>query len=137
MVLVSTMPDMGQTPFAKAEALEKGDVAATVLSRMSAAFNRSMRLNLLNDGSKLGLLLMDDLMHAMVRVPSAYGLSNVDSPVCEESAPLPDCNSETLVSGDPTPTASNYLWADATRPTPVPQNYLGIQAITRARNNPF
>ncbi|MGM9491618.1 SGNH/GDSL hydrolase family protein [Ideonella sp. YS5] len=136
-VLVSTMPDLGQSPFAKAEALEKGDVAAAVLSRMSTAFNRSLRLNLLNDGSKLGLLLMDDLMHGMVRVSAGYGLSNIDTPVCEDSAPLPDCNSLTLVSGDPTPTASNYLWADATRPSPVPQHYLGIQAITRARNNPF
>lgn len=137
-VLVSTIPDMGQTPFAKAESLEKGDVAASVLSKMSTAFNRSLRLNLLNDGSKLGLLLLDDLMHGMVRVPRAYGLANVDTAVCDDSAPLPDCNSDTLISGnDPTPTASNYLWADATRPTPVPQNYLGIQAVTRANNNPF
>jgi outer membrane lipase/esterase len=136
-VLVSTMPDMGQSPFAKAEALEKGDVAATLLSRLSTTFNRSLRLNLLNDGSKLGLLLLDDLMHGMVRVPTAYGLTNRDTAVCEASAPLPDCNSDTLISGDPTPTASNYLWADATRPTPVPQSYLGTQAITRARNNPF
>jgi outer membrane lipase/esterase len=136
-VLVSTMPDMGQSPFAKAQALEKGDVAATLLGRMSAAFNRSLRLNLINDGSKLGLLLMDDLMHGMVRVPAAYGLANVDTAVCDASAPLPDCNNLTLIGGDPVPTASNYLWADATRPTPVPQNYLGVQAITRARNNPF
>ena len=137
-VLVSTMPDMGQSPFAKAEALEKGDVAATLLTKLSTAFNRSMRLNLLNDGSKLGLLLMDDLMHGMVRVPGAYGLANVDTAVCEDSAPLPDCNSNTLIdNGDPVPTSANYLWADATRPTPVPQNYLGVQAITRARNNPF
>jgi outer membrane lipase/esterase len=137
-VLVSTIPDMGQTPFAKAESLEKGDVAASVLSRMSSAFNRGLRLNLLNDGSKLGLLLLDDLMHGMVRVPRAYGLVNVDTAVCSNSAPLPDCNTDTLISGnDPTPTPSNYLWADATRPTPVPQNYLGLQAINRARNNPF
>jgi outer membrane lipase/esterase len=136
-VLVSTMPDMGQSPFAKTEALEKGDVAATLLSRMSTTFNRSLRLNLLNDGSKLGLLLMDDLMHGMVRVRQAYGLANVDTAVCDDSVPLPDCSTDTLISGDPTPTSSNYLWADATRPTPVPQNYLGSQAITRARNNPF
>lgn len=137
-VLVSTMPDMGQSPFAKAQALEKGDVAASLLTKMSTAFNRSLRLKLLNDGSKLGLLLMDDLMHGMVRVPTAYGLVNVDTAVCKESAPLPDCNNLTLVdNGDPVPTAANYLWADATRPSPVPQNYLGIQAITRARNNPF
>lgn len=136
-VLVATSPDMGQTPFAKAESLEKGDVAAAVLSRLSAAFNRSLRLNLTNDGSRIGLLLLDDLMRGMVRVPAAYGLVNVDTGVCAENAPLPDCSSNTLISADPTPTVSSYLWADATRPAPTVHNYLGVQAITRARNNPF
>ncbi|HJV71813.1 SGNH/GDSL hydrolase family protein [Ideonella sp.] len=136
-VLVATSPDMGQTPFAKAESLEKGDVAAAVLSRLSAAFNRSLRLSLTNDGSKIGLLLMDDLMHGMVRVPAAYGMVNTDTAVCAAEAPLPDCNNNTLITADPTPTVSSYLWADATHPTAVVHNYLGVQAITRARNNPF
>jgi outer membrane lipase/esterase len=136
-VLISTTPDMGQTPFAKAESLEHGDTRAAVLTRLSAAFNRSMRLALTNDGSKLGLLLLDDLMHGMVRVPSVYGLSNVDTAVCAVDAPLPDCNNHTLVTADPTPTVTSYLWADATRPTATVHNYLGVQAITRARNNPF
>jgi hypothetical protein len=136
-VLVATSPDMGQTPFAKAESLEKGDVAAKVLTRLSTAFNRSMRLNLTNDGSKIGLLLLDDLMHGMVRVPAAYGLRNVDTAVCADAAPLPDCNNHTLITADPTPTVSSYLWADATRPTAMVHNFLGVQAITRARNNPF
>jgi len=136
-VLVSTAPDMGQTPFAKAESLEKGDVAAAVLSRLSAAFNRSMRLSLTNDGSRIGLLLLDDLMHGMVRVPGAYRLQNVDTAACAGDAPLPDCSNNTLISADPTPTISNYLWADATRPAPGVHSYLGSQAITRARNNPF
>lgn len=136
-VLISTSPDMGQTPFARAESLDKGDVAAKVLSQLSATFNRSMRLKLTNDGSKIGLLLMDDLMHGMVKVPNAYALINVTDSVCSESSPPPSCNSNTLISGDPTPTATNYLWADSTHPNPTVHNYLGIQAITRARNNPF
>ncbi|HEX5687743.1 MAG TPA: SGNH/GDSL hydrolase family protein [Ideonella sp.] len=138
-VLISTMPDMGDTPFAKAEDLEHGDVRSRVLSRLSSAFNRSMRLKLTNDGSKLGLLLLDDLMHSMVRVPRAYGLANTDTAVCDESAPPPTCTNNTLISSDssPTPTVTNYLWADSTRPTPVVHNALGSQAVTRATNNPF
>jgi phospholipase/lecithinase/hemolysin len=136
-VLVVTSPDMGQTPFAKSESEAFGDVRANVLAHLSSAFNRSMRLGLINDGSKIGLLLMDDLMHGMVRVPGAYGLANVDTAVCAETAPLPDCNNHTLITGDPTPTVTSYLWADATHPTATVHNYLGIQAINRARNNPF
>lgn len=137
-VLISTMPDMGQTPFAKAEDLEHGDTRSKLLSTLSREFNRSLRLKLTNDGSKLGLLLLDDLQHSMVRVPGAYGLRNTDKAVCEESSPLPTCNNNTLISDDSsTPTASNYLWADATRPTPVVHNYLGAQAVNRATRNPF
>jgi outer membrane lipase/esterase len=137
-VLVSTMPDLGQTPFAKAEDLDHGDIRSRLLTRLGQEFNRSLRLKLTNDGSKLGLLLMDDLQHSMVRVPAAYGLRNTDKAVCEESSPLPTCNNNTLISDDSvTPTAINYLWADATRPTPVIHNYLGAQAYNRATSNPF
>ena len=138
-VLISTMPDMGQTPFAKAEDLEHGDIRSKVLTHLSSAFNRSMRLKLTNDGSKLGLLLLDDLMHAMVRVPAAYGLASTDKAVCDESAPLPTCTNDTLIPADssPTPSVSTYMWADATRPTPRVHSSLGSQAVTRASNNPF
>ncbi len=138
-VLISTMPDMGQTPFAKAESLEKGDIAARVLTRLGSAFNSSLRLKLTNDGSKLGLLLLDDLMHGMVRVPGAYGLASTDTAVCDESAPLPTCTNNTLIPADssPTPNVATYLWADATRPTPVVHAHLGSQAVSRATNNPF
>ena len=104
---------------------------------MSVAYNRAMRLALTNDGSKIGLLLLDDLMRSMVRVPAAYGLVNIDTAVCASNAPLPDCNSDTLITGDPTPTILNYLWADATRPTTVMHSSLGVQAVSRAANNPF
>jgi len=138
-VLISTMPDMGQTPFAKAEDLEHGDIRSRVLTRLSSAFNRSMRLKLTNDGSKLGLLLLDDLMHSMVRVPAAYSLANIDTAVCDASAPLPTCTNDTLIPADssPTPNAQTYLWADATRPAPRVHSSLGSQAVSRASNNPF
>lgn len=138
-VLISTMPDMGQTPFAKAESQDKGDIAARVLTRLSSAFNRSLRLKLTNDGSKLGLLLLDDLVHSMVRVPAAYGLANTDTAVCDPLALLPTCSNDTLIPADssPTPSVSTYMWADATRPGLPVHRSLGSQAVTRASNNPF
>lgn len=138
-VLISTMPDMGQTPFAKAEDQEHGDVRSKLLSRMSREFNQSLRLKIINDGSKIGLLMADDLQHSMVKVPSAYGLIDTDTAVCEVTTPLPTCTENTLITdtGSSQATANNYLWADATRPSQVMHNNLGSQAVSRASNNPF
>lgn len=138
-VLVATVPDMGLTPFAKAEDDEFGNTRSGLLTRLSEAFNRSMRLKLVNDGSKIGLLLLDDLLRSMVRVPGAYGLRDVKKAVCSSEVTLPNCSNETLISSDstPTPSTATYLWADDTRPSVSLHNSLGSQAITRASNNPF
>jgi outer membrane lipase/esterase len=138
-VLISTIPDLGLTPFAKAQDVEFGDARSRLLSRLSQEFNTAMRLELINDGSKLGLLLLDDAVRSMSRVPGAYGLRDVDTPVCLESAPLPDCTNQTLIegSGDYSPNGSNHLWADAYRPTTAVHSVLGSQAVRRATSNPF
>lgn len=138
-VLISTIPDMGVTPFAKTEDMEFGDARSRLLSLLSREFNTALSLSLINDGSKIGLLLLDDTLAAMVRVPGAYGLRDVTTPVCLDSAPLPDCTNQTLIagSGDYTPSGSNHLWADAYRPTTAMHAILGAQAVRRATSNPF
>ncbi|WP_374674062.1 SGNH/GDSL hydrolase family protein [Ideonella sp.] len=137
-VLVSTVPDMGLTPFARSEDIEFGNARSRLLTRLSSEFNTAMRLELVNDGSKLGLLMLDDLMRAMHRVPGVYSLVDVDNAVCLESAPLPDCSNATLVERSGTAaTGSNYLWADAYRPALSMHSQLGSQAIRRATSNPF
>ncbi len=138
-VIVSTAPDMGLTPFALQENIDHGDTRSRLLTRLTNAFNKSMRLNLTNDGSRIGLILMDDLVRAMVRVPAAYGIANTTKAVCSLTAPLPDCTSNTLLPADtvPTPTITSYLWADATRPASTAQGQLGVQAARRAAANPF
>ena len=70
-VLVSTTIDVGLTPFALTEKANVGDDRPALLTRLTDAFNKAMRLGLTNDGSKIGLLLGDDLSRAMVRVPSS------------------------------------------------------------------
>jgi outer membrane lipase/esterase len=138
-VLIATAPDLGVTPFARAEDDEHGNTRSALLTRLSDSFNRSMRLKLVNDGSKIGLLLLDDLLRSMVRVPGAYGLRDVEKGVCADNVTLPNCSNETLISSDnsPTPSIATYLWADDTRPSLVLHDSLGTQAINRAANNPF
>lgn len=138
-VLVSSIPDMGKTPFARKEDLEHGEARSRLLTHLSEAFNVKMRLALINDGSKIGLLMLDDLMRGMVRSPGIYSFSNIDRAVCAENAPLPNCSNHTLIPSDtsPTPSPTAYMWADDTRPGITVQRYLGQQALSRARNNPF
>jgi hypothetical protein len=47
---------------------------------------------------------------------------------------LPNCTTATLVTGA---TATQYLWADATRLAPGGHALLSGMAIDRARRNPF
>lgn len=138
-VLIVTAPDLGVTPFAKDEDDEHGNVRSRLLTRLGDAFNRSMRLKLVNDGSKIGLLLFDDLLRSMVRVPGAYSLNEVETPVCADEVELPNCSNKTLISSDhsPTPSTSTYMWADSIRPGVAVHFTLGAQAINRATNNPF
>lgn len=132
-VLVSTMPDLGLTPFAIAEKAAHTDTdRAKLLTRMVDSFNRAMRLDLLNDGSKIGLLLMDDLSRAAVRVPGNFGLTNTKVPVC--AVALPNCTTKTLITDG---SATTYLWADNLHPAAQLQLQLGLQAVSRVENNPF
>ena len=132
-VLVSTIHDVGLTPFALAEKAAHTDVnRAALLTRMVEDFNTSMRLSLLNDGSKIGLLLADDLSRSMVQSPTAYGLTNVTKGVC--AVALPNCTSKTLIDGGST---STFLWADDLHPAAPLQLQLGFQAVSRVGTNPF
>jgi hypothetical protein len=132
-VLVSTVPDIGLSPFA----LNEGASDAGLVSRLVRAFNNSLRLGLENDGSKIGLVLLDDLTRAAVQNPGAYAYTDVSEPACAVSNRdqlLYTCTTSTLVT---TGADTSYLWADGLRIGPSMQSFLGSQAVTRATNNPF
>lgn len=132
-VLVSTIIDVGLTPFAIAETAAHTDTdRGDLLTRLVDAFNRAMRLDLVNDGSKIGLLLADDLTRAGERVPGAYGLGNTTDGVC--SVALPDCTNLTVVTDG---NVETYLWADSLHWAQAMQDQLGNQAVSRVNNNPF
>jgi phospholipase/lecithinase/hemolysin len=141
-VLVLTIPDMGQSPFAYNEQNAHGDFnRVQLLSDMSNNFNRAMRSTVINDGSKVGLVLPDDYVNSATRSPGSFGYAS-DAAItagCLDTAPLPTCNENTLVV-DPvtnTSTTTLFLWADPTHLGPTAHNSIGQQANSRAHSNPF
>ncbi|MDN3921382.1 SGNH/GDSL hydrolase family protein [Roseateles violae] len=134
-VIVSTLPDVGLTPFALKERAAKPDTdRAALLTRMTLQFNVAMRLKLINDGRMIGLILVDESMQQATKYPSYYGIVNVTDAVCLSTVALQDCTPNTLVTGG---SADTWLWASDTLLSPVGQGRIGDLAITRAHNNPF
>jgi hypothetical protein len=132
-VIVATTIDMGLTPYARAQDLQfPASGRSQLLTDLSAELNGGIRTTFVNDGRLVGLVLGDEYVQAATK--GAYGLKNVKDPACLATAPLPDCNSLTLVTGAAPQT---WLWADTYRPASDFHLQIGSQAASRARNNPF
>ena len=140
-VILMTIPDMSLSPYAYTES-QKGDFdRLKLLQDMSTQFNLGLVTNFINDGSKIGLVQVDDYLRNAVRNPTASGYIVLDNQSygCLDSAPLPTCNDNTL-RNDPTTgqvALAHFLWADATHLGNVIQNQLGQAAASRAHSNPF
>lgn len=124
--ILVTVHDLGLTPYART----RNESAR--LTCLTADFNARVRVDILQDGRFIGLVLADDLLQAMTRVPSVYLLSNVTDAACTMAAP--DCTTSTLVSGA---SAGSHLWADDRHFGPAAHNTIATFAVARARNNPF
>lgn len=134
-VIISTLPDMGLTPFALKEKASKVDTdRAAFLSNLSNEFNIAMRLQIINDGRLIGLVLMDEATQAIVRFPAAFGYANVTAAACLTTIAVQDCTSKTLV---PDGSGDTWLWATDTLLSAGGQSRLGVLAQSRAVNNPF
>ena len=140
-VLVATVPDAGVTPFAAAEKVAHADTdRGALLTRLSVRFNAALRANLQNDGRKVGLILLDELVSAIGKFNGLNGFNNANTGACDlsRSAYVPpsilDCTDLTLVSGA---TSSSFLWADDRHLSGGGQASLGNLAVSRAQNNPF
>jgi outer membrane lipase/esterase len=134
-VLVSTIFDVGLTPFGQNEKQQQTDIdRAVLLNDLSSAFNTALRLNLLNDGRLIGLVLTDETIQQIVRYPSAFGYTNVTQAACRTDVAPQECTTNTLQSGA---SATTWLWAGNTLLSPGAQQRIGSAALTRAKNNPF
>lgn len=138
-VLVSTVPDIGLSPFAAKENTDTGDTTrAAFISQLVAKFNEGLRVGIANEtGSEVAIMLTDELVQAMVKFPSSYGgMSNVTSAVCDplKAPTVLLCTTDTLVTDG---TSVSHLWADDLHLSPNGHAYVGSLARTRARGNPF
>jgi phospholipase/lecithinase/hemolysin len=139
-VLLSTIVDVGYTPYATAERQAHADTdRGAILSQLSQRFNASMRATIVNDGRRIGLILLDELTVQVFNFPGFQGFTNPYSAVCDltKSALTPpsilDCTAQTFVTGG----TQGYFWADDLHLSASAQNFFGSAAITRAQNNPF
>jgi outer membrane lipase/esterase len=134
-VVVLTVPDLGLTPFARAQNTSSGDPnRSKLLSQLTDAFNSRMSVTLINDGRLIGLVFIDIETQNMFRFPSNFSLTNVLDAACLPAAVLPDCRTNTLATGA---TSASHLWADDLRPGQTLQSRMGSLAEFRAKNNPF
>jgi len=134
-VVVANLPDMGLSPYARAEATTHaatGFDRAALISRLTTAFNERLGVRIRIDGRFVGLAQMD-LRTQQARIsPASFGLSDISTAVC--TVPLPACTTATVVTGVDAPSA---LWADGTRLGIGGQASLAALALQRAQLNPF
>jgi outer membrane lipase/esterase len=135
-VLISTIPDLGITPFA---GNRSGDASTNgnpgLLSRLSKRFNDALLARIINDGRKIGLILLDEFLQLSDRASGqalAGSYINTAAPSC--TAPLPTCTTNTQVAGA---TTATWLWADPRRLGAGGQASLAGLAVTRLEINPF
>lgn len=145
-VIVSQIFDVGLTPWA----LSLGSSEAALITQLSTAFNRGLRLELTNDGTKIGLVSLNDIVTNL----SHYTGDNNTDLACNDlhvevigatdddangyidgGGLLNTCTTATMTSDT---AATSNLWADGLRfNSRLVQIQLGNAAISRALNNPF
>jgi outer membrane lipase/esterase len=133
-VLISTIPNMGLTPFAGDRTLGSTDSNPGLLTRLSTRFNDALLANLTNDGHQIGLIQLDEYVGLVDNARAAGGGTFANTTNASCAVALPNCTTNTLV-----PDAVNvpWLWADSLHLSANGQASLGALAIARAQNNPF
>ncbi|MDC8774176.1 SGNH/GDSL hydrolase family protein [Roseateles albus] len=136
-IILSTLPDMGFSPLAETDR-KVDSTRPAFLSELTREFNLEMRVEIINDGRLIGLVLTDENTQVIARYPSSFGISNFTNAACLTTPALPDCTVKTLT---PEATKDNswnsYLWATDRLYAPAGHAQIGRMAATRARNNPF
>lgn len=132
-VIVSTVPDMGLTPYGLQQKAGFTDTdRSALLTRLTAALNGRLRVTILNDGRFIGLVLGDEAVQSIVKLPAVFGVTDATTAVCTTA--LPDCTTATLVASG---SSATWLWADDRHLAYGGQSRLGSLAVSRATGNPF
>lgn len=128
-VVVSTVPDLGQSPFGRSQA-----DGGALMTQLTDEFNKGLRLAVSEcrvggepvDGWRWGLLLGDEKIR---QASSLTTLSNTTQAACLDTDPPPSCTTATLKAGA---TASGWLWATDTLPGPVWHSLVGASVNSLA-----
>ncbi|MCU0967879.1 MAG: hypothetical protein MUF03_03500 [Rubrivivax sp.] len=161
-VLVSTIPNLGLAPLARAPGSD-----GALLGGLSQAFNESLQLGIRPDGRVIGLVLTDQIVQAIFDGNLGLTGNEVLQPACDPakapvaietctsgSADVPqrDAAGNVVIGPDGQPviaargvpstlfpdrSAARSLWADDVWPAWAAQQQIGIAAQSRALNNPF
>jgi outer membrane lipase/esterase len=132
-VFLANIPDVGLTPFAKAEREANTDTdRAALLSRLSAAFNERLGISIVIDGRFVALVQSDERILSMVRSPDSFAVTNVTDAVC--TTPPPSCTNVTLAEGAGPGT---HLWSSPLWLAPAGSSQLATRAATLAQRLPF
>ncbi|WP_418318387.1 SGNH/GDSL hydrolase family protein [Piscinibacter sakaiensis] len=139
-VLLAKVLDLGKTPFGlKEKAAHTGVDRAALLTTLSERFNAKLRVDIMNDGRRIGLVQSDERIQAAISFPNEFGLTNVKDAACLSTVTMPNCTTATLGT-DSTGNAANantWLWADNLNLSAAGHFRVGEIAASVARNNPF
>lgn len=137
-VLISTIVDIGSSPFAYTEKAAHTDIdRSAYMTRLTGRFNSKLRTTILNDGRQIGLMLADELVQSVIKLPlGSTSFVNIGTPVCDiaKAPDVRDCTTQTLITGG---NGDTYLWAQDIYLSAGGQRIIGELAATRALNNPF
>jgi lysophospholipase L1-like esterase len=133
-VLIATMLDQGTTPYGLAEEAAVAGRSA-FLTLLSTRFNSKMRIGLVNDGTRIGLVLADEGISGNIKSTSST-FTNLTQAACDstKAASALQCTTSTLVTGG---SGDTYMWADDRHLSAGGQRVVGGLAATRASGNPF
>ena len=134
-VIIATTPDVGVTPYARAQAADD----SARLTFLTGRLNARLLVTINNNGREIGLIELNPYLISVVANPLAYGYLDVTSAACVPPDPLVPldlllCTTKTL---QPDATSYNWLWAGATQLSPGGHAQLGSLAVSRASNQPF
>ena len=126
-VIVATLPDLGQSPYA----LLGTDVNGTkndsaVIRQLTNAFNEALVLNIPESGRKVGLVYGRPLGMDLNGNP-VEGYTN--QAIC--TVGVPQCTANTVPSGSD---LNTWIWAADVYPAPITHSKLGNNATTLVRN---
>ncbi|WP_028998028.1 hypothetical protein [Azohydromonas australica] len=122
-VIVSTLPDLHQSPYAM---LQENLATRDAIRQLTDAFNEALVLSIPETGRKVGLVYGRTVGMDRNGDP-VQGYTN--QAIC--TVGVPDCTTTTVQSGAD---VNTWIWAADVYPTPVTHTKLGNNATTLVRN---